>query len=66
MVIIDNVVGEIIEIFTKSSAIKFAEARVKYHNSEFAYKHQGKHYNAHAVMTINNNTITIDYDKEDK
>ena len=61
MKIVDNILGEIVEILSKHTAIKLAKERVDYHNSQFNYKHRGKHNPCNAVMTIDKNTITIDY-----
>ena len=48
----DHVVGEIVNTSTKEQAIKIAEKRIQYHNSEFNYSHRGKHYSAGATYTI--------------
>ncbi len=44
--IIDNVAGELIELLSKEKAIREAKKRVRYHNSEFNYRHMQKHYSA--------------------
>lgn len=66
MVLVDNICGEILEIFTKKSAIKVAEERVKYYNSEISYRHHNKPHNIYAVMMVSDNTITIDYEQKGK
>ena len=57
----DTIVGEIITFTTKEKAIKFANKRVEYHNSEFYYRKQQHHASANCEMVVDEekNLITI-------
>ena len=48
----DMVVGETTTTKTKARAVAIAKAKLSYHNNQFNYSHRGKHYNAHAIYTI--------------
>ena len=60
-IIIDNIANEELATTNKSKALRLAQERIAYHNSEFNYSHRGKHYSANATLTIVNNIITINY-----
>lgn len=57
--VIDLIASERIEGLTKDRALKIAAKRVGIHNSEFAYRHRGKHYNQNAVYKLDSESKTI-------
>ena len=57
--IIDNITSELLEVKTKKDAMSKVNYRINYHNSEFCYRHRGRHVSENAIYTIDEETKTI-------
>ena len=57
--IIDTITGELFEMTNKKNATRKVIYRINYHNSEFCYRHRGRHVSENAIYTIDEETKTI-------
>ena len=64
MLIVDKIVGEIIQISDKKEATEEITNRLNYHNDDFNFGRFGRHHSCNAVVTFDGDTATIDYNKE--